>query len=136
MQPINKSTIKNDPFASVIPIQTEEHYDDPETKYTNDIPEEVEIATSPPPLRQSTRKTRVPEPVPENDTRPIRQKLTIHLDIDLADRVKNAAYWNPRLTIAKIAERGIRLAIAEVEKENKGPYPMRESELVGGRPIK
>jgi hypothetical protein len=65
-----------------------------------------------------------------------RQKLTVHLDSDVVNRVKNAAYWDPRLTIAKIAERGIRLALKEVEKEHGGPYPQRNGELLGGRPIK
>ena len=49
--------------------------------------------------------------------------------------MKNAAYWNPRLTIASIAEVGVRYAIEQVEKENGGAYPPRESELKGGRPI-
>jgi hypothetical protein len=62
--------------------------------------------------------------------------LTVHLDGELVNRVKNAAYWNPRLTIARIAEEGIRHAIERVERENGGPYRQRESELVGGRPIK
>ena len=35
-----------------------------------------------------------------------KEKLTVHLDEDLVNRVKNAAYWNPRLNIARIAERG------------------------------
>ena len=101
----------------------------------------LEIATSAPPRKKSLSKREKvpvskPEPVTETDEKRLRQKLTIHLDEDLANRVKNAAYWNPRLTIAKIAERGIRLALADVEKENKGRYPQRESELVGGRPIK
>ena len=65
-----------------------------------------------------------------------RQKLTVHLDEKLVNRVKNAAYWNPRLTIARIAEEGIRHAIDKIERENGGPYAQRESELVGGRPMK
>lgn len=76
----------------------------------------------------------VPHPVTENGI--VRQKLTVHLDHHLINRVKNAAYWNPRLTIAKIAERGIRQVIEEVERENGGPYEQRESELSGGRPMK
>ncbi len=65
-----------------------------------------------------------------------KEKLTVHLDEELVNRVKNAAYWNPRLNIARIAERGIRRAVEEVERENGGRYPQRESELVGGRPIR
>jgi hypothetical protein len=64
-----------------------------------------------------------------------KEKLTVHLTHDLIERVKNAAYWNPRLTIASIAELGVRYAIEQVEAENNGPYPPREAELKGGRPI-
>lgn len=64
-----------------------------------------------------------------------KEKLTVHLTHDLIERVKNAAYWNPRLTIAAIAERGIAQVIEQIERENGGPYPDREEELKGGRPI-
>lgn len=105
------STIRNDPFGSVIPLPGQ---------VDNDPPENLE-------RRQESKGASAPIR---------RQKLTIHLDEPLANRIKNAAYWNPRLTIAKIAEQGLRWAIEEVEKENDGPYPHRESELIGGRPIK
>lgn len=39
------------------------------------------------------------------------EKLTVHLAHDLIERVKNASYWNPRLTIASIAELGIKYAV-------------------------
>jgi hypothetical protein len=64
-----------------------------------------------------------------------REKITVHLRRDLIERVKNAAYWNPRLTIAAIAEMGIAQSIEQVERENGGSYPPRDSELKGGRPI-
>jgi hypothetical protein len=106
----------NDPFAVVIPMAetseesdgTQEHYD------TQECP-----------------------PVPTPAAKPFkRQKLTVHLRPDLIERVKNAAYWNPRLTIASIAEMGIYDAIERIEKEHGGPYPPREEELRGGRPMK
>lgn len=65
-----------------------------------------------------------------------RGKLTVSLDVELINRVKNAAYWNPRLNIAKIAERGIKQAIEEVERENGGRYKQRESDLKSGFPMK
>lgn len=65
-----------------------------------------------------------------------RRKLTVHLRGDVIERVKNAAYWKPGTTIAAIAESGILRAIEEVEREHGGPYPPREQELRGGRPIK
>jgi hypothetical protein len=105
-----RSTIKNDPFATVIPAYEEN---------TEDLPAQEEAVAQPaktPPFRRS--------------------KITVHLREDLIERVKNAAYWNPRLTIASIAEMGIYQAIEAVEKENGGPYPRREDELRGGRPMK
>jgi hypothetical protein len=80
-------------------------------------------------------------PAPADDPPPVarragKAKLTVHLDADLVNRVKNAAYWNPRLTIARIAEEGVRTGLEAVERDNGGPYPQRESELAGGRPLK
>lgn len=103
----SKSTIKNDPF-----------YNDPFAAVIP-VPESAEL-----------------RPTPVVHRSPARRKLTVHLRPDVIERVKNAAYWNPRLTIAAIAEAGILQAIEEIEREQGGPYPPREQELRGGRPIK
>ena len=129
----NKSTIKNDPFASVIPIQAKEEVAERTVRLTPAKPLTADLQpANTSDLVGSEAKT------PSSNT-PVqigRAKLTVHLEADLVNRVKNAAYWNPRLTIARIAERGIRLALKEVEKENGGPYAQREADLIGGRPIK
>jgi len=126
-----RSTIGADPFAAVIPAAVEDRPAiAPKPKRVRRVkPERPAENTDRPP----------PEHAQPPATQPAsgrRQKLTIHLDADLVNRVKNAAYWNPRLTIARIAEQGIRAAMEKVEKENGGPYLQRESELIGGRPIK
>lgn len=126
----SKSTIKNDPFESVIPTGPPPVERRPATP-----PEEQMVADdaddlSPPPAAFEAKAADAVV-TPEG-----RQKLTVHLEAGIVNRVKNAAYWNPRLTIARIAERGIRLALREVEKDHGGAYPQREGELVGGRPIK
>jgi hypothetical protein len=114
-QTARTSTIKNDPFASLIPDRISEQTNEAEPKG---------LVT---PIR------------PEPEAKPVenhkKEKLTVHLTHDLIERVKNAAYWNPRLTIASIAELGVRYAIEQVEAENGGPYQPREAELKGGRPI-
>jgi hypothetical protein len=116
---MSRSTIKNDPFATVIPMNG-----DPEAHAEAATPEPAPIGHSPAPVQ------------PANGQPFRRQKLTMHLRPDLAERVKNAAYWNPRLTIASIAEMGIFHALELIEKEHGGPYPPREAELRGGRPMK
>jgi hypothetical protein len=114
-----RSTIKNDPFATVIPMNG-----DGGAHAGAEAPEEAPAVPAAPPARAA-------------GGRPFRrQKLTVHLRTDLAERVKNAAYWNPRLTIASIAEMGIFHALELIETERGGPYPPREEELRGGRPMK
>lgn len=129
-----RSTIGDDPFDSVIPFETR-----PEPAVAAPPVEEPVIPNVSNVDATRTRTRRVPAVTEEPTAAELlasRQKLTVHLDSDVVNRVKNAAYWDPRLTIAKIAERGIRLALKEVEKEHGGPYPQRNGELLGGRPIK
>jgi hypothetical protein len=114
-----RTTIKNDPFATVIPPNG-----DGEVHAEADAPEEATAVRPAAPARPAAGQ-------------PFRrQKLTVHLRTDLAERVKNAAYWNPRLTIASIAEMGIFHALELIENQYGGPYPPREEELRGGRPMK
>lgn len=137
-----RSTIKNDPFAAVIPLPAEadlpEPFDGPVG--TPKTPETPEPAVSAPPPVRKPRPPRAAN-ADRTDAVPVtprtgKQKLTVHVAADLAERVKNAAYWNPKLTIAGIAEQGIKHAIDRYEREHGGPYPPRDGELVGGRPIK
>jgi hypothetical protein len=107
-----RSTIKNDPFATVIPLNG----DEPAAAAAAAVASESTALAPARPFK--------------------RDKLTVHLRPDLIERVKNAAYWNPRLTITGIAEMGIFEAIERIEKEHGGPYPPREEELRGGRPMK
>jgi hypothetical protein len=63
-------------------------------------------------------------------------RFTFHLPEDLMERAKNAAYWSsPRVTLASMAEAGLRAELERMEKKNGGAFKGRERELVGGRPI-
>ncbi len=132
--PTTKSTIKNDPFATVIPMPNQLDFSEP--------PAPKPVIKAPPNVERRPEQTVEAEKPKARTVAPVaaekrsKQKLTVHLNPDLADRVKNAAYWNPKLTIAGIAEQGIWLAIEKHEREHGGKYPPREAELAGGRPIK
>ena len=135
-----RSTIKNDPFATLIPDreaeQAAEAEEANEATATNVVtPLRREHGVSQVRSDQAVSQSRGEQADPKKVDGQKREKLTVHLSHDLIERVKNAAYWNPRLTIASIAELGIKFAIEQVEKEHGGPYPARESELKGGRPI-
>lgn len=65
-----------------------------------------------------------------------KQRLTVHLPVDLIDRLKNAVYWTPGLTLAGLAEEALARAVDEREAARGEAFPPRRSELRGGRPMK
>lgn len=65
-----------------------------------------------------------------------KQRVTIHIPIDLIERVKNAVFWQPGLTLAEFAEQALAHAIEELENERGTPFPPRKKPLRGGRPMK
>jgi len=77
----------------------------------------------------TTKKEEKPEKVKK-------ERLTVHVPVDLIDRVKNAVYWTPGLTLGGFAETAFQKELDRLEKKHGGPYEARESELKGGRPMK
>jgi len=65
-----------------------------------------------------------------------RSKVSAEIDYSVAERVKNAVYWTPGLTMARFIERALEVAIDKLEEDRGGKFEMREGELVGGRPMK
>src|SRR5512135_733941 len=62
------------------------------------------------------------------------EKITIPFPVELAERVRNAAYWD-RLTLAGIVTAAVQEALDRMEQERGEPYPARARELKGGRPV-
>lgn len=62
-------------------------------------------------------------------------RYTLHLPVDLMERAKNASYWTPGLSLAALAEAGIRAEVERLEKAHGKRFKARERELVGGRPL-
>ncbi len=65
-----------------------------------------------------------------------KERLTVHLPVDLIDRIKNAVYWTPGLTLAGLAEEALAAAVDKLERARGEPFPPRQAELKGGRPLK
>ena len=63
-----------------------------------------------------------------------KKRLTVNLPEDLLEHLRNAAYWNPGMTLAAMVERGIRSSVQEAERVRGGPFPVRLGALKGGRP--
>jgi hypothetical protein len=65
-----------------------------------------------------------------------KDRLTVHLPVELIERAKNAVYWTPGLTLASLAEEALRQALAELEAARGAPFPPRERQLSVGRPLR
>jgi uncharacterized protein (DUF4415 family) len=64
-----------------------------------------------------------------------KQRVTIHIDMDLIDRVKNAVYWEPGLTLTEFAQTAFEKQLKKMETAWGEAYPKRKQPLKGGRPM-
>lgn len=65
-----------------------------------------------------------------------KQRITVQISEDVIDRIKNAVYWTPGITLASLAEEAFSKVVDEIEKSRGTPFPKRKDELKTGRPIK
>lgn len=61
-------------------------------------------------------------------------RLTVSLPGDLVDRLRNAVYWSPDLTLAWLIAQSLRTSLTEMESLRQGPFPKRTNALRAGRP--
>lgn len=100
--------------------------ENPLTDYLSAKPQKTKITT--------LAATQTSTPAHE---RQLKQRVTIHISVELIDRVKNAVYWEPGLTLTEFAERAFDRELKKWEKEWGEEYPQRkEYQLKGGRPLK
>lgn len=64
-----------------------------------------------------------------------KQRITVQISVDVIERLKNAVYWTPGLTLASLAEEAFSKAVDDLEKEKEAKFPKRKEELKTGRPI-
>lgn len=91
----------------------------------------TEYLTNPPQINNPQKKK--PQDVP---TKTLKQRVTIHLSVDLIDKVKNAVFWEPGLTLTEFAQQALTKELKRWEKEWGEQYPQRKAQLKGGRPLK
>lgn len=115
----HRRTIGESPLDALVPVQAPPR-------------EEPKVSTRTP--RTSPQK---PKETPQEPTRPAgKERLTVHLPVDVIDRARNAVFWTPGLTLAGLAERAFLEALEKLERSHGGPFPTREANLKGGRPVR
>ena len=61
-------------------------------------------------------------------------RLTVSLPGDLVERLRDAVYWSPSLTLAWLIAQSLRTSLTEMESFRQGPFPKRTKALRAGRP--
>jgi len=61
-------------------------------------------------------------------------RLTVSLPSDLVDRLRDAVYWSPSLTLAWLIAQSLGTSLTEMESWRQGPFPKRTNALRAGRP--
>lgn len=61
-------------------------------------------------------------------------RLTVSLPGDLVDRLRDAVYWSPSLTLAWLIAQSLRTSLVEMESLRQCPFPKRTNALRAGRP--
>ncbi len=61
-------------------------------------------------------------------------RLTVGLPGDLVDRLRDAVYWSPSLTLAWLIAQSLRDSLIQMESLRQGPFPKRPNALRAGRP--
>src|SRR4249920_609255 len=61
-------------------------------------------------------------------------RLTVSLPGDLVDRLRDAVYWSPSLTLAWLIAQSLGTSLTEMESLRQGPFPKRTKALRAGRP--
>jgi len=119
-QIIEPAQLAEEPVKQFVSHETEIH----------DLSEAVEID---PQGQFAIKGTQVTE---ELASRPSKQRITLHISSELVDRVKNAVYWEPGLTVAGFSEEAFTKMIELLEAERGAPFPQRKQhKLRGGRPV-
>jgi hypothetical protein len=65
---------------------------------------------------------------------PRKIRVAVSLPSDLVDRLRDAVYWSPGLTLAWLIGQSLRTSLAEMESLRHGPFPKRTNALRAGRP--
>ena len=94
--------------------------------------QDVVRRTRPQAEKPATEPETPPETAPEE-----KDRLTVTLPVEIAERVRNLCWWQRR-RLSDFLEDAVRSHLEQKEKESKykGPAPIREADLAQGRPPK
>ena len=63
-----------------------------------------------------------------------KERLTVLISGEVLNRLRNAVFWSPGLTVTGVVEKCIADAIESLEERRGAEFPQRSEELKAGRP--
>ncbi len=86
------------------------------------------------PQKNKSKEKKV-QPIKEPAKSEPKERMTVQIRQEVIERVKDAVYWTPGLTVAQLTEEALEAALAKLEKQNGEPFKKRKAELKPGRPL-
>jgi hypothetical protein len=83
----------------------------------------------------SKARRRPKGPAPDR-RRPQSARITLQLPAELVERLRNAVYWTPGLTLTAVVTDALRKRLEKMETAHDGTFTQREQQLRRGRPPK
>ena len=71
---------------------------------------------------------------PHAGTSAKKERLMVYVRPDLVDRLKDAVFWSPGLTMSAFVEEAIQQTLGALEAERGEPFPTRTGTIKPGRP--
>ena len=64
-----------------------------------------------------------------------KKRITVQISEDIIERIKNATYWTPGLTLSYLVEKALDREVNQMESDRGSSFEKRRAELKTGRPI-
>jgi len=77
-----------------------------------------------------------PPPSKQEPSRNKKRRITVQISEEIIDRIKNATYWTPGLTLSYLVENALEKEVDQMESDRGSSFERRRAELKTGRPIK
>ena len=83
-------------------------------------------------LLKSNERETIQKQVPSKNQK---KRITVQISEEIIERIKNATYWTPGLTLSYLVETALDREVNQMESERGNAFEKRRAELKTGRPI-
>jgi len=108
----------------------------PKRRTIGESPLDAVVPPPRPPAEEGLSSAEAGATTSDFEPRVAKGRITVQLPLELTERMRNAVYWTPGLTLAGLAEAAIRREVDALEAERGEGFLSRRQELRPGRPVR